>query len=92
MTTAKRSRPGGGTGAASKSRATDYHQNSGNYRHEAPTAEDRAVNAALELLKLHGYGISARCLDCSHPISTELSLARMRGPHCHAKAKAVAGE
>ncbi len=61
MTTAKERRPGGETGAASKSRATDYHQNSGNYRH-----------------------------DCGHVIATDSSLARMRGPHCHAKAKAVA--
>lgn len=52
----------------------------------APDAEDRAVQAAWELLREHGYGIAARCLDCQHPIFTEASLGRMRGPKCAAKA------
>lgn len=30
-----------------------------------------------------------RCLDCQHPITSKASLARMRGPRCHAKAEAV---
>lgn len=88
---AKRNRPSGGTRAASKSRATDHLHSSGDYRHQAPTAEDRAVKAALDLLKEHGYGIAARCLDCRHPITSAASLARMRGPRCAAKAVADHG-
>lgn len=82
----KRSRPSRGTRAASKSKATDYHQSSGDYRHEAPTVEDRAVRAAIEVLREYGYGIAMRCLDCRHPITSAASLARLRGPRCHAKA------
>ena len=91
MTTAKRSRPSGGTRAASKSRATDYHHSSGDYRHEAPTAEDRAVEQAIAVLRGYGYGIAMRCLDCRHPITSAASLARMRGPRCAAKAVADHG-
>ncbi|STZ43186.1 Uncharacterised protein [Mycolicibacterium gilvum] len=47
------------------------------------------MRAAIELLADHGYAVSARCIDCGHVIATDSSLARMRGPHCHAKAKAV---
>lgn len=52
----------------------------------APTAEDRAVQQAIDVLRGHGYGIAMRCLDCHRPITSATSLARMRGPHCHAKA------
>ena len=52
----------------------------------APTAEDRAVQAALDLLAEYGYGIAMRCLDCHRPITAKVSLARMRGPRCAAKA------
>ena len=82
----KRNRPSGGTRAAHKSKATDYHHNSGDYRHQTLTAEERAVEAALLVLHEHGYAIAARCTDCHHPITSAASLARMRGPHCHAKA------
>ena len=70
-------------------RNNGYSQNTGDFRHEAPTAEDRAVVAALDLLREHGYGIAAKCLDCSHPITSAASLARMRGPRCAAR---VVGE
>lgn len=58
--------------------------------YQAPTAEDRAVQQAIEVLRSHGYGIAMRCLDCRHPISSAASLARMRGPLCEARAQAVA--
>lgn len=86
MSDTKRSRPSGGTRAAAKSKATDYGQCSADYRHEPPTAEDRAVRAAVAVLHRYGYGIALRCLDCRHPITSTASLARMRGPRCHAKA------
>jgi hypothetical protein len=54
--------------------------------YQAPTAEDRAVQRAVAVLKEHGYGIAARCLDCQHPITSAVSLARMRGPRCAARA------
>lgn len=66
--------------------ATDYSQSSGDYRHEAPTAEDHAVRQAIAVLHGYGYGIAMRCLDCKHPITSAASLARMRGPRCAAKA------
>lgn len=52
----------------------------------APTAEDRAVEAAIAVLRGYGYGIAMRCLDCRRPITSPSSLARMRGPRCAAKA------
>lgn len=55
----------------------------------APSAEERAVQRAIELLQQHGYGIAMRCLDCQHPITSASSLARMRGPRCAAKAVAA---
>lgn len=64
---------------------TNYAQSSGDYRHQAPTAEDRAVQLALDVLRQHGYGIAMRCLDCQHPITSAASLARMRGPRCEAR-------
>ena len=82
----KRNRPSGGTRAASTSRATDYSQSNGDYRHQAPTTEDRAVEQAIAVLHGYGYGIAMRCLDCKHPITSAASLARMRGPRCAAKA------
>lgn len=68
------------------STATDYSHSSGDYRHQAPTAEDRAVEQAIAILRGRGYGIAMRCLDCRHPITSAASLARMRGPRCAAKA------
>jgi hypothetical protein len=63
--------------------ATAYRAEDG---YSAPTAEDRAVARAIEVLTAHGYGIAARCLDCRHPIFSDASLRRMRGPRCHARA------
>jgi hypothetical protein len=89
MTIAKRNRPSGGTRTASKSRATDYSHSSlhrAEDGYQAPTPEDRAVQAAIATLRGYGYGIAMRCLDCHHPITTAASIARMRGPRCAAKA------
>ena len=52
----------------------------------APTAEDRAVAQAIDVLREHGYGIAMRCLDCRRPITSQASLARMRGPRCAERA------
>lgn len=54
----------------------------------APSAEDRAVAAALAVIAAAGFGIAARCLDCGRPITAAASLARMRGPSCAARAAA----
>lgn len=83
--TKRRNRPTKG-GAALTSTATDYSKSSGDYRHQPLTPDERAVQKARALLEAHGYGIAARCLTCSHPITSALSLRRMRGPRCHAKA------
>jgi len=82
----RRNRPGGGSQAVPKSTATDYHHRSGDYRHSAPTAADRAVARAIEVLHAHGYGVALRCLDCKRPITAPASLRRMRGPRCAARA------
>lgn len=52
----------------------------------APTVEDRAVAEAIAVLRGYGYGIAMRCLDCRRPITSSVSLARMRGPRCAARA------
>lgn len=54
----------------------------------APTAAERAVAQAIDVLRGHGYGIAMRCLDCHRPITSAASLARMRGPRCAARAVA----
>lgn len=94
MSPPNRNRPSGGTRAAAKSTGTDSHHNSGDFRHQAPTADERAVQAAIDLLREHGYGLAARCLDCKRPLTSAASLARMRGWRCaarHAASGAVAG-
>lgn len=65
------------------SHLTAYRRQDG---HAAPNAEDRAVAAAIEVLRGHGFGIACRCVDCNHPITSAASLARMRGPRCAARA------
>jgi hypothetical protein len=90
--TAQRSRPVNDQ-TAPKHRANGY-TNPSLYLAEdgytAPTAEDRAVQRAIAVLREHGYGIAMRCLDCQHPITSTASLRRMRGPRCHATKTAVA--
>lgn len=72
------------------SRNTTNGTDSSLYRRQdgysAPSVEDRAVAQAIDVLREHGYGIAARCLDCRHPITSAVSLARMRGPRCAARA------
>lgn len=51
-----------------------------------PTADDREVAAAIDVLRAYGYGIACRCLDCNRPITAAASLARMRGPWCARRA------
>ena len=84
--TAKRNRPSGGTRAASKSRATDYSQSSGDYRHHAPTVAERREIQLLEELRALGYRISVNCIACGHPLVSARSVALMVGPKCAAKA------
>jgi hypothetical protein len=81
----RRNRPGVVSQAVPKSTATDYLHSSGDYRHQAPTVEHRAVAHAIEVLTKHGYGIALRCLDCRRPITAPASLRRMRGPRCAAR-------
>jgi hypothetical protein len=83
----RESRPGG-TETAPRSLAADILSISPDAWHSTPTAEDRAVQAALEVLHEFGYGIAMRCLDCQHPITSASSLRRMRGPRCAAKHQA----
>lgn len=92
MTTAKRNRPSGGTRAASKSSATDYHHSSGDYRHEVPTDDGKSRERQL-LDELHGLGyrISVKCRVCGHPVVTATSVAAHIGPKCRAKLAEAVG-
>ncbi|WP_370375146.1 DUF6011 domain-containing protein [Mycolicibacterium sp. CR10] len=77
-------------GAASKNLTQVHHQSSGDYRHQAPTADERREQELLEELKSRGYGITVPCVDCGHALTAAKSLARHVGPKCAARAKAVA--
>lgn len=48
-----------------------------------------AVRAAIELLTGLGYGLSAPCAYCGHPVSSPSSLLAGIGPKCRAKAVAA---
>ena len=74
-----------------KHRANGYnHNNSGDWRHLAPTAEERREQKLLDELRALGYGITVPCLECGHPLTSARSLARHVGPRCAARATAVA--
>lgn len=82
MTTRKRP---AGNRPSPTSRATDYSQSSGDYRHQAPTADERREARLLEELRNLGYGITVPCEACGHPLSTAKSVASHIGPKCAAK-------
>lgn len=84
-----RKRPAGNR-PSPKSRASDYSHSSGDYRHEAPTAEDRAVGQAIEVLTGHGYCIAVSCVVCGHALTNPRSVSLMVGPKCAAKLAAGA--
>jgi hypothetical protein len=62
-----------------------YHQRSGDYRHQPPTADERREAKLLEELHGLGYGITVPCLICGHALTSVRSLARHVGPQCLAK-------
>ena len=66
-----------------------YHHLSGDYRHQAPTADERREQQLLNELQELGYGITVPCLECGHPLTSPRSLARHVGPRCAARAQAV---
>ncbi|GJF17097.1 hypothetical protein NGTWS1702_23000 [Mycolicibacterium cyprinidarum] len=76
-----RKRPAGNR-PSPKSRVADYHQSSGDYRHEAPTVEDRVVAEAFAVLTEHGYFIAVSCLVCGAALTNPRSVAAMVGPVC----------
>jgi hypothetical protein len=78
-------------GAPSKTRegASDFTRLLGLQRHEPLTPEDREDLELLTRAAERGFRLSARCLDCGHPISSPSSIRRHRGPKCHAKAVAL---
>lgn len=80
----KEAPPASARGTTAAAHLTELHQPEDGYT--PPTAEDRAVAQAIAVLRRHGYGIAARCIDCRHPIFSAASLARMRGPRCAARA------
>jgi Family of unknown function (DUF6011) len=73
----------------SKHRANGYHHNSGDYRHQAPTADERHEIRLLEELRRLGYCIAVSCVVCGHPLTSARSVALMVGPRCRAKAAAA---
>jgi hypothetical protein len=87
MTTRERPAPRGSRHLP-QHRANGYHHNSGDYRHQAPTADERREKKLLNELHALGYGITVPCLECGHPLTSATSLARHLGPVCAARAKA----
>jgi hypothetical protein len=69
-------------------RANGYQQSSGDYRHQAPTADERREKKLLEELRGLGYCIAVSCVVCGHPLTSARSVALMVGPRCRAKAAA----
>lgn len=80
-----RKRPAGNR-PSPKSTATDYLHSSGDYRHQAPTADERREAQLIEELRDLGYGIAVSCIVCGHPLTSARSVALMVGPTCRAKA------
>jgi hypothetical protein len=71
-----------------KNRANGFEQSSGDYRHQAPTANERREKKLLEELRGLGYCIAVSCVVCGHPLTSARSVALMVGPVCRAKAAA----
>lgn len=69
-----------------KHRANGYHHNSGDYRHQAPTADELREKNLLDELHALGYGITVPCVACGRPLTAARSLALHIGPKCRAKA------
>lgn len=56
----------------------------------APTAQERAVQRALDVVMASGYGITVPCLVCGHPLTSARSMAAMVGPTCRRRLAEVA--
>lgn len=94
MSPPSRMRPAGENGAHptnSISTADSSPRNRSEDGYAAPDAEARAEAAFLAEAEARGFRLSLTCLDCGHPIVTEASLRRHRGPRCAARAQAVIG-
>lgn len=87
MTTRKMPAPAGNRHLP-RYRANGYQQSNGDYRHQAPTADERREKKLLEELRGLGYCIAVSCLVCGHPLTSARSVALMVGPRCRAKAEA----
>jgi len=74
----RRNRPGN-PGAAT-STTTTLHPN---------TNRRADIVLAVAVLADAGLAVAGRCVDCGHVIVSPVSLARMRGPRCAARAQAV---
>lgn len=72
-----------------KHRANGYHHSSGDYRHQAPTAEERREHKMIEELRGLGYCIAVSCLVCGHPLTSARSVDLMVGPKCRARQAAA---
>lgn len=82
-----RRRPAGNR-PSPRSRTTDSHHSSGDYRHQAPTADERREVQLLAELRSLGYGIAVSCVVCGHALTSPRSVALMIGPKCRAKVSA----
>lgn len=70
-------------GAAPILANTDTHHSTGYF-------DSNRLAQAVAVLAEAGLAVAGRCVDCGHVIVSPVSVARMRGPRCAAKAQAVA--
>lgn len=84
-------KPAPATETGSHNTTNGYAHSSGDYRHQAPTADERRETQLLEELRALGYRVSVNCIACGHPLVAGSSVARHLGPKCAAKAVADNG-
>ncbi len=80
--TRRRISPGISAGANPRDNTADSRQTAGHF-------ESNRLALALAVLAEAGLTVAGRCVDCGAAIVSPVSLARMRGPRCAARAQAV---
>lgn len=81
--TRRRISPGIPAGANPRDNTADSRQTAGRFDSSLDLARAVAVLAAA------GLAVAGRCQDCGAALISPVSIARMRGPRCAAKARAV---
>lgn len=82
--TRRRISPDSNAGANPRDNTADSRQTAGLFNSSLDLAQAVAVLAEA------GFSVAGRCVDCGAAIVSPVSIARMRGPRCAAKAAAEA--